>query len=195
VAVAAWRLDSTSELWDDPSMPPNVRLRAFRADESELLFERLREWLPDAVAENEAEFREQTEKRVASSGRWSDEDALDFAIEVEGRLTGAVQALNKYYRLPPAVYELGIEFYAVADRGRGLGGQVLRLFVPRVFEHGAIRLQGHTHVENAPMIRLFERFGFVREGLLRSYWPLPGQSGDVAVYGLTADDYEDGRRF
>jgi RimJ/RimL family protein N-acetyltransferase len=166
-----------------------VRLRAFGPDEGELLFERLREWLPEAVAANEAAFRAQTEKRVADSGSWSD-DELQLAVEVDGRLAGAVQALSKYYGLPPGVYELGIEFYSAENRGRGLGSEVLRQFLSQVFEHAAIRLQGQTHVENAPMIRLFERFGFVREGVLRGYWPLPGRCGDIAVYGLTAADYE-----
>ncbi|HZT10888.1 MAG TPA: GNAT family protein [Actinomycetota bacterium] len=45
-------------------------------------------------------------------------------------------------------------------------------------------------MDNAPTIRLFERFGFVREGVLRGYWPLPDRCGDVAVYGLTAADYD-----
>jgi RimJ/RimL family protein N-acetyltransferase len=167
-----------------------VRLREFRPDESELLLDRLRHWLPDAVAANEAFFRAQIEKRVADSGRWSDDDELQFALEVDGHLTGAVQALSRYHGLPPAVYELGIEFYRVEDRGRGLGSEVLRLFLPQVFEHGAIRLQGHTHVENEAMIRLFERFSFVREGVLRNYMPLPERCGDVVLYGLTARDYE-----
>jgi len=178
------------ELWDDLRVDYTLRVRAFRPDESELLVERLRRWLPEAAAADEAAFRAQAERRVADSGSWSNDDELQFAVEVDGQLVGAVQALNKYYGLPPRVYELGIEFYSAENRGRGLGSEVLRLFLPQVFEHGAIRLQGQTHVENAPMIRLFERFGFVREGVLRGYWPLPGRCGDVAVYGLTAADYE-----
>ena len=183
------RLDS--KLWDDPRMVAStVRLRAFRPVESDFLLERLREWLPEAVSANEAAFRAQTEKRVAASGSWSDEDELQFAVEVDGQLAGAVQALSRYYGLPPAVYELGIEFYSAENRGRGLGGEVLRLFIPQVFRHGAIRLQGQTHVENTAMIRLFERFGFVREGVLRGHWPLPDRCGDVVIYGLTGADYE-----
>ncbi len=54
----------------------------------------------------------------------------------------------------------------------------------------AIRLQGRTHVENTPMIRLFERFGFVCEGIMRSYWPLAGRSGDMGLWALTRADYE-----
>jgi len=171
---------------------PGVRLRGFHVEEFDVLFERLRGWMPDAVSENEAYWREQTETRISGSGAWA-ENGLDFAVEVDGRLAGAVQALGTFFRLPPNVYELGLEFFEPADRGRGLGGAVLDDFVPRVFAHGAIRLQGRTHVENAAMIRLFERRGFVREGVLRDMWPLDGVCGDMVLYAMTRSDF--GRAF
>lgn len=146
--------------------------------------------MPDAVAANEEYWRNVVDERVGGSGDWSVEDNLDFAIEVDGRLAGAVQAVNEYYRLPPKVYELGIEFFETGYQGRGLGREVLRRFIPGVFEHEAIRLQGRTHVENTAMIRLFERFGFVCEGVMRSYWPLEGRSGDMGLWALTRSDYE-----
>jgi RimJ/RimL family protein N-acetyltransferase len=64
------------------------------------------------------------------------------------------------------------------------------MFVPSVFRHGAIRLQGRTHVENTAMIRLFRTVGFVREGVLRDMWPLEGLCGDMALYAITRSDYE-----
>jgi RimJ/RimL family protein N-acetyltransferase len=88
-------------------------------------------------------WRGLTHKRITESGDWA-EDGIDFAVEVEGRLAGAVQAVGRYYRLPPNVYELGIEFFDERDRGRGLGKRVLDVFVPRVFAHDAIRLHGRT---------------------------------------------------
>jgi RimJ/RimL family protein N-acetyltransferase len=155
-----------------------------------MLFGRLREWLPAAVESNEAYWRDQTSKRIASSGGWG-ENGLDLAIEVDGELVGAVQALGAFYHLPPNVYELGIEFYDADRQSQGLGTETLQLFLPPLFQRdGAIRIQGHTHVENTAMIRLFDRFGFQQEGLLRGYMPLPGRSGDVVIYGLTRDDYE-----
>ncbi len=162
-----------------------VTLRPFRSDELDILLNALRQWLP--VEENEPHWRELTSQRIARSGGWG-EDGLDFAIEFDGQLAGAVQALGGYYHLPPNVYELGIEFYDESARGHGLGTEVLALFIPRLFEDGAMRLQGHTHIENVPMIRLFDRFGFVREGLLRNYWRLAGRSGNVALYGLLSED-------
>jgi RimJ/RimL family protein N-acetyltransferase len=164
-------------------------LRSFRDDEFDVLFERLRGWKPEAVAADEEYWRALTQKRVSESGAWA-EDGLDLAVDVVGRLAGAVQAVGRYYRLPPNVYELGIEFFDERDRGRGLGRQVLEMFVPRVFAHDAIRLQGRTHIENTPMIRLFDRFGFVREGVLRGIWPLEGFCGDMVLYAMTRSDFE-----
>jgi RimJ/RimL family protein N-acetyltransferase len=164
-------------------------LRPYRPDEAQLLFERLRVWLPEEVEARPTHWREIIDSRVAQSGQWSEGSALDYAVEIDDRLVGAVQAQNALFHLPPNVYELGIEFYDDADHGRGLGTAVLTQFIPQVFEHDAIRLQGHTHIENEPMRRLFRRFGFLEEGILRDYWPLPGRSGDVAIYGLTAIDY------
>jgi RimJ/RimL family protein N-acetyltransferase len=166
-----------------------MTLRPFRDDEFELLFERLRGWMPEAVAADEDYWRALTHKRVTESGDWA-EDGIDFAVEVDGRLAGAVQAIGRYYRLPPNVYELGIVFFDEGDRGRGLGKRVLEAFIPRVFAHDAIRLQGRTHVENAPMIRLFDRLGFVREGVLRDMWPLEGLCGDMVLYAMTRSDFE-----
>jgi RimJ/RimL family protein N-acetyltransferase len=166
-----------------------VLLRRFRPSEADTLLDRLRVWLPAQVAENEDYWRQQTQRRVEQSGSWGD-DGLDLAIEVDGALAGAVQAMTGYYHLPPNVCELGIEFYWQTFRGRGLGAETLRLFLPPLFdEDGAIRVQGHTHLDNHAMIALFDRFGFVREGVLRDYWPLDDRTGDVALYALTRADY------
>jgi RimJ/RimL family protein N-acetyltransferase len=169
----------------------HVWLRGFRPSEAEIILDALRVWLPTQVAENEAYWREQTQRRVEQSGGWGD-DGLDLAIEVDGVLAGAVQAMAGYYHLPPHVYELGIEFYSEAFRGRRLGTETLRLFLPPLFEEdAAIRVQGHTHLDNKPMIALFDRFGFVREGVLRDYWPLDGRTGDMGLYALTLTDYRE----
>jgi RimJ/RimL family protein N-acetyltransferase len=109
-----------------------VLLRRFRPAEAETLLDRLRVWLPTQVADNEEYWRQQTQRRVEQSGGWGD-DGLDLAIEVDGTLAGAVQAMAGYYHLPPDVYELGIEFFAEAFRGRGLGAETLRLFLPPLF--------------------------------------------------------------
>src|SRR5215471_15022137 len=110
-------------------MASDVVLRAFRPDEFETLFARLREWIPEALASDEAHWRAETEKRIARSGSWSAEDGLDLAIDLEDRLVGAIQALGAFYHLPPGVYELGIELYEAHDRGRGRGSAALEQFL------------------------------------------------------------------
>jgi hypothetical protein len=96
----------------------DITLRAFRNDEFDLLFERLRGWMPEAVAADEKHWRALTQKRISASGAWA-EDGLDLAVELDGRLVGAVQALGKFFHLPPNVYELGIEFSTSATEGAG----------------------------------------------------------------------------
>jgi hypothetical protein len=40
------------------------------------------------------------------------------------------------------------------------------------------------------MIRLFHRFGFIRERVLRDIWPLEGLCGDTALFAMTRTDFE-----
>jgi RimJ/RimL family protein N-acetyltransferase len=73
-------------------------------------------------------------------------------------------------RLPlPAVGEVGY-LLAPAARGRGVMSRALRLVVAWGFaELRLCRVQAFASPENARSVRLLERLGFAREGLLRSY--------------------------
>ena len=45
------------------------------------------------------------------------------------------------------------------------------------------RVQVFVAPENLPALRLAERAGFQREGVLRSYWEIGGKRLDVVVFG------------
>lgn len=84
-----------------------------------------------------------------------------MAIEVEERLVGDIQTYPPSDRpLSPGVYEIGVALYDPADRGKGVGTDVVRLFVDWLFGEGADRVQGAAAVTNAPMRRVFEKLGF-----------------------------------
>ena len=72
---------------------------------------------------------------------------------------------------------------------RGLAREALGLVVTFAFETlGFDRVEADIDPRNAPSIRLIERMGFQREGLLRSRWCIGGEMQDSALYGLLRSD-------
>jgi RimJ/RimL family protein N-acetyltransferase len=79
------------------------------------------------------------------------------------------------------VGELGCGLIPAA-RGRGIGSEALRLLAEWAL--GALglgRLQVFVAVENLAALRLSERAGFRREGVLRAYWESDGARLDAVV--------------
>jgi RimJ/RimL family protein N-acetyltransferase len=94
--------------------------------------------------------------------------------------------------LPPGVFELGIDLFDEADRGRGFGRAALTELLTRLFEQeGAHRVQLTTDVDNAPMRVVSERLGFRFEGVMRSFMPSMDGPRDYAMYAITRDNYEE----
>jgi RimJ/RimL family protein N-acetyltransferase len=73
-------------------------------------------------------------------------------------------------RLPlPGVGEIGY-LLAPSARGRGVMGRALELVVAWAFaDLGLMRVQAFASPDNVRSLRLLERLGFAREGVLRSY--------------------------
>ncbi|MFI8104558.1 GNAT family N-acetyltransferase [Streptomyces sp. NPDC086023] len=77
-----------------------------------------------------------------------------------------------------------------AFRGRGLGGEVVRLLCHYGFTvRGLHRLQLETLADNAAMIAAAKRNGFIREGVRRSAAWVHGEFLDELVLGLLADEW------
>ena len=161
-----------------------VTLRAFRPDEYEGM---IRRFSGDAT---QTQMRVRQARLERSGTRTSVE--LLLALEAEGRLAGDVQARNVEMAMPPGVWEIGIELWATADRGRGLGREAVALLTSHLFEReGAHRVQGSTDVENAAMRRVFEVLGFADEGTMRGFMPNgDGPPRDYQLYAVTKDDWE-----
>ena len=77
-----------------------------------------------------------------------------------------------------------------AHWGQGYAAEALRLALDYAF--GVLdlhRLEADSDPRNAASIRLLERLGFVREGLLRERWHVGGEIQDSAIYALLARDH------
>ena len=151
-----------------------VVLRTFREDE-----------LP-VVTDSITEIRARTRR----AGVFVD-GFLELAIEVEGRLVGDIQARRPKRGLPAGVYELGIDLYDDADRGRGLGSEALRLLTDHLFaKQDTGRVQASTSLENHAMRRALEKLGFREEGVMRGFMANDaGGRDDYVLYGVTREDW------
>ena len=84
----------------------------------------------------------------------------------------------------------GYYLASTGDRGRGIGSVVWCLLLRCAFDElGLRKVYGEVLAVNAPVLRMHERFGFLREGLLRQHVVKSGVPHDVVVFGLLADDW------
>src|SRR6185503_6200995 len=116
----------------------HVVLRGFRPEEVAVALERM-QTLP-ATEMDEAATAERRERLERSGERNGSEIML--AVEADGRLVGDVQGRCPRFALPPGVWELGIELWDAADRGRGIGRETVALLSSHLFaREDAIRVQ------------------------------------------------------
>jgi RimJ/RimL family protein N-acetyltransferase len=82
-----------------------------------------------------------------------------------------------------------------AARGNNLAARALGVVIDEAFEtRGARRIFADVDPDNAASIRVFERLGFRREGLLRANWKTHIGERDSAIFGLLAADPRPWRR-
>ena len=110
-----------------------------------------------------------------------------WAIEVDGVASGGI---NVRFVVERRVAEIG---YAVARRlwGRGLVTEAARLVVDAAFQrHPDLgRVRASADPRNRASIRVMEKLGMRREGVLRSNRPCRGELTDEVVYGLLRDEW------
>jgi ribosomal protein S18 acetylase RimI-like enzyme len=69
-------------------------------------------------------------------------------------------------------------------RHQGLGAKLLDAAIQHAWKIGLTRVTLTVRVDNLNALRLYERFGFVQEGLLRNESLVDGQYFDVVSMGL-----------
>jgi [ribosomal protein S5]-alanine N-acetyltransferase len=78
---------------------------------------------------------------------------------------------------------------AARARGRGVATRALRLLCAYAFDRlDAQRIEAWIDPENPASLRVAERLGFTREGLLRSFMPINGVRRDLLMYSLLPGD-------
>jgi RimJ/RimL family protein N-acetyltransferase len=127
------------------------------------------------------EFR--GERRDREAGR-----VLGYTITARGEDAFAGSILLHSFHWEHRRADVGV-LLAPAARGRGLALEALRLLVALAFARLGLQRVGLATIEaNAPTLRLAERAGFAREGVLRAYTRELGAPVDNVVYGALPGD-------
>jgi len=110
----------------------------------------------------------------------------NFAIDVDGAAIGGIG-----FEVLPDVGRRTAEFgYWLGTRhwGRGIATEAARAFVARVFEsHPLVRMQASVFEWNPASMRVLEKIGCVREGILRRSVFKDGQVIDRHLYAITRE--------
>ncbi|MDX6644311.1 MAG: hypothetical protein QOK40_38, partial [Miltoncostaeaceae bacterium] len=171
-----------------------VRLRAWRSADEAALVASCRDPLIDRYTHVPSPYRASDARAwVAGQGdRLRSGLSLDLAIAdlATDELLGAIGM--HAFRWQDRRAEVGY-WLAPEARGRGVATCALRLLSRWALANlGLARLDLFAEEENVASVRVAERAGFVREGLLRSYIEIKGRRRSVLVFSLLAHDVASG---
>ena len=127
-------------------------------------------------------------ERVARDLIAGDPDEEGFAIELDGRVVGYIQAVEE---TEPDFRHAGIDLFLTTDvQGRGLGPDAIRaLAVHLVDNRGHLRITIDPAADNVRAIAAYAKVGFRPVGVMRRYQRMPdGRWVDALLMDLLADE-------
>ena len=107
-------------------------------------------------------------------------DAAVYVAEDDGAIVGRLSVARDPHSASRHVADLGL-MVAAGHRRRGVGRALLGQAVLWARDAGVRKLELHVFPWNEPAIRLYEDFGFVREGLRRGHYRRAGEYVDVIL--------------
>ena len=118
------------------------------------------------------------------------EDGTRAGFAIEDAETGAFLGMAGLVAIERDENQAEIGYVVAREaRGRGIATRALRLVTDHALgEVGLDRVQLLIDVENEPSLRVAERCGYVREGVLRSLYVKPGRRADMVVYSRLPGD-------
>jgi RimJ/RimL family protein N-acetyltransferase len=122
------------------------------------------------------------ERRYLRAVRRHADAAVFVAVDGE-QIVGRLSVARDPHPASPHVADLGL-FVAASHRRRGIGRLLLETAVAWARAAGIRKLELHVFPWNVPAIRLYEEFGFVREGLRRGHYLRDGADVDALLMAL-----------
>jgi putative acetyltransferase len=107
-------------------------------------------------------------------------DAAVFVAETESEIVGRLSLSRDPHPASRHVADLGL-MVATSARRRGIGWALLEQAADWARGAGVRKLELHVFPHNEPAIRLYEKFGFVREGYRRAHFRRGGTYVDAIL--------------
>ena len=107
-------------------------------------------------------------------------DAAVFVAEDDGAIVGRLSVSRDPHTASRHVADLGL-MVASGYRRRGIGRALLEQAVDWARDAGVRKLELHVFPWNEPALRLYEQFGFEREGLRREHYRRGGEYVDAVL--------------
>jgi RimJ/RimL family protein N-acetyltransferase len=107
-------------------------------------------------------------------------NAAVFVAEDEGAIVGRLSVARDQHPASAHVADLGL-MVAASHRRRGIGTRLLDAAVAWARESGVKKLELHVFPWNEAAIRLYERYGFVKEGYRRNHYRRGGEFVDAIL--------------
>jgi RimJ/RimL family protein N-acetyltransferase len=170
VILRAWERDDVRAQWE-------------AAQTADATGDRQRDWLepPKSLFQREQEFEANQSEPEPTVVR--------MVIEAEGRALGDIDLFHIEQRDRNAVVGLGI--WCEEDRGKGYGTDALRAMLRWAFRHlNMHRIELSVEPENQRAVRVYEKLGFVREGLRREHHFDDGCFRDEMIMGILRREFE-----
>lgn len=119
------------------------------------------------------------ERRYLRAVRRSPHAAV-FVAETSAGVVGRLSLARDSHPASRHVADVGL-MVAAGHRRRGIGSALLEQAVEWAREAGIEKLELHVFPYNEPAIRLYEGFGFEREGLRRAHYRRAGRLVDAVL--------------
>lgn len=116
------------------------------------------------------------ERRYLRAIRRYPHAAVYVAEAEDGRIVGRLSLARDQHPASKHVADLGL-MVAQSHRRRGIGRALLEAAVDWGREHDVRKLELHVFTHNEAAIKLYEQFGFEREGLRRKHY----RQGDAYI--------------
>lgn len=139
-----------------------------------------------AMGPGELNWPEEKERQFIEDHRQADNKLL-LVAEIEGQIAGILGYTGDDRPRLRHTGEFGITI-SRACWGLGLGTALIRYMIGWAQTSGVVRKIGmRVRIDNERALRLYDRFGFVREGTITRYFAVAGRFHDAYLMGLEID--------